>query len=73
MCFRNGLNGFRMVLGMFWKTFWCRNDDQKAKGGFVEMLVLLRNIHVFNRTNSKMTPDMTPEMTFWGDLLEPKR
>ena len=34
------LSGFRMVLGMFWETFWCQNDDQKAKGGFVEMIVL---------------------------------
>ena len=34
------LSGFRAVLGMFWETFWCQNDDQKAKGGFVEMLVL---------------------------------
>ena len=43
ICFRDGfLNGFRMVLGMFWETFWCQNDDQKAKGGFVEMLVLLK-------------------------------
>ena len=31
----------RVVLGMFWESFWCQNDDQKAKGGFVEMLVLL--------------------------------
>ena len=36
------LSGFRMVLGMFWETFWCQNDDQKAKGGVVEMLVLLK-------------------------------
>ena len=36
-----------MVLGMFWETFWCQNDDQKAKGGFVEMFVLLSNIAVF--------------------------
>jgi len=48
MCFRDGfLIGFRVVLGMFWETFWCQNDDQKAKGGFVEMLVLLSNIAVF--------------------------
>ena len=41
MCFRDDfLSGFRMVLGMCWETFWCQNDDQKAKGGFVEMLVL---------------------------------
>ena len=38
MCFRDG--GFRVVLAMFWETCWCQNDDQKAKGGFVEMLVL---------------------------------
>ena len=44
MCFRDVfLNGFRMVLGMFWEAFWCQNDDQKAKGGFVELLVLLKS------------------------------
>ena len=42
MCFRDDLlSGFRAVLGMFWETCWCQNDDQKAKGGFVEMIVLL--------------------------------
>ena len=41
------LNGLRVVVGMCWETFWCQNDDQKAKGGFVEMLVLLCNIAVF--------------------------
>ena len=34
------LSGFRMVLGMIWETFWCQNEDQKAKGGFVEIFVL---------------------------------
>ena len=48
MCFRDDLlNGFRMVLGMFWETFWCQNDDQKAKGGFVGMLVLLKYYSCF--------------------------
>ena len=43
MCFRDILlSGFRVVLDMFWETCWCQNDDQKAKGGFVEMLVLLK-------------------------------
>ena len=42
MCFRDVfLSGSRMVLGMFWKTFWCQNEDQKAKGAFVEIVVLL--------------------------------
>ena len=36
-----------MVLAMFWETFWCQNDDQKAKGGLVEMFVLLGNIALF--------------------------
>ena len=48
MCFRHGfLSGFSLVLGMFWETFWCRNDDQKAKGGFVECLFYVSNIAVF--------------------------
>ena len=43
MCFRDDfLSGFRVVLGMFWETVWYQNEDQKAKGGFVEMLVLLK-------------------------------
>ena len=41
------MSGFNMVLAMFWESVWCQNDDQKAKGGFVEMLVLLGNIAVF--------------------------
>ena len=36
-----------MVLGMFWETFWCQNDDQTAKGGFVEMVFYVSNIAVF--------------------------
>jgi len=36
-----------VVLGLFWVTFWYQNDDQKQKGRFVEMLVLLSNIDVF--------------------------
>ena len=41
MCFRDVfLSGFRVLLGMFWEIFWCQSEDQKAKGGFVEMLVL---------------------------------
>ena len=41
--FRDGfLSGFRVVLDIFWDTCWCLNDDRKAKGGFVEMLVLLK-------------------------------
>ena len=41
MCFRDAFFcGFRMVLGMFGERFGCQNDDQKAKGGFVEMIVL---------------------------------
>ena len=48
MCFRDVLlSGFRMVLGMFWETFWCHKDDQKAKGGFVEMFVLLKSYCCF--------------------------
>ena len=43
MCFRDGfLSGFKVISGTFWETFLCQNDDQKAKGGFVEMLVLLK-------------------------------
>ena len=42
MCFRDDfLNGFREVWGMFWETFWCQNEKQKAKGEFVKMLVSL--------------------------------
>jgi len=33
--------GFGVVLGLFLVTFELQNDDQKQKGGFVEMLVLL--------------------------------
>ena len=41
MCFRYVfLNGFMVVLGMFWQICWCQNDDEKTKGGFVEMFVL---------------------------------
>ena len=48
MCFRDVFwSGFRVVLGMCWDTFWCQNEKQKAKGGFVKMLVLVSNIHVF--------------------------
>ena len=41
------LKGFRLVLDLFLETCWCQKDDQKAKGGFVEMLVYLNNIAVF--------------------------
>ena len=41
MSFRDAfLSGFRMFLDMFWEALWCQNDMQKAKGGFVKMLVL---------------------------------
>ena len=43
VCVRDDfLSGFKLVLGMFLEICWCQNDDQKAKGGFVEMLVLLK-------------------------------
>ncbi len=41
------LSGVRVVLGMFWETFWCQNEKQKAKGGFVKMFVLPSKIAVF--------------------------
>ncbi len=41
------LSGFKVVLGRFWNTCWCQNDDQKAKGGFVEMLVLRKQYCCF--------------------------
>ena len=42
ICFRDVFGkGFGLVLGLFWKTFWCQNDDQKEKGRFVEIVVLL--------------------------------
>ena len=48
MCFRDDVfSGFIMALGMFPETFWCQNDDQKAKGGFVEMLVLRKQYCCF--------------------------
>ena len=48
MCFRDDLlSGFRIVLGVCWETCWCQNDDQKAKGGFVKMFVLLNIFAVF--------------------------
>jgi len=34
------LSGFRMVLALFWEIFWWQNDDQKANGGLVEIVVL---------------------------------
>ena len=35
------LDMFSVVfLGMFWQIYWCQNDDEKAKGGFVEIFVL---------------------------------
>ena len=34
------LEGFGVVLGLFWVFFWCHNDGPKEKGRFVEMLVL---------------------------------
>ena len=43
MCFWDAFwRDFGVVLGLFWVTFWYKNDDQKQKGRFVEMLVLLR-------------------------------
>jgi hypothetical protein len=32
--------GFGVFVGLFWETFWYQKN-QKEKGGFVEMLVLL--------------------------------
>ena len=48
MCFRDGfLIGLRVVLGMFWEIFWCQNDDQTAKEGFVEIVVLRKQYCCF--------------------------
>ena len=30
-----------MVLGLFWVILLCQNDDQKEKGRFVEIVVLV--------------------------------
>ena len=38
--FRMVWRGFGVVLGLFWVIFLCQNDDEKEKGGFVEILVL---------------------------------
>ncbi len=42
MCFRDGFwIGFGVIPGLFKETFKCRNNAQKEKGRFVEMLALL--------------------------------
>ena len=38
---------FGMFSGPFWETFRCQNDEQKEKGRFVEMLVLLKEYQGF--------------------------
>ena len=38
-----------MVLGLFWMICWCQNHEQKEKGRFVEMLVLLKEYQCFRR------------------------
>ena len=42
-------SGVAMVLGLFWMICWCQNHEQKEKGRFVEMLVLLQEYQCFRR------------------------
>ena len=42
MCFRDAFwKGFGVVLGLFWVTVWCQNDDQKEKGTISGNVILL--------------------------------